>query len=550
MAMSSGQVPLPGTQPNELEFPPEPSSTCSCHDSFTADVFTEPGQSYKATMMAFSGRDPIFRAAFEVARDDRPALTDLCLRCHTPMAWLQGRSEGDLDQLTSEDLQGVTCDICHRMIATDPPLIGDAQITLSTRTEKRSRRGNPPFNGHGVVRDDYTSSSEMCGTCHSLFNPAEVAHDANGQPLGFVYYEQRTYEEWRDSAYPGRGETCITCHMTVGRGAAVRGGQVYDDLPAHNFVGGNKFAVQAVLALNPQLNLALEAGQVARWMDEALARAAELEITSVPTDVKSGDPFDVEVRLTNKTGHKLPTGYPEGRRVYLEVSIQLQGQGSTVLSGAFDPTTNTVIRDPQLRAYETEHGRVENGRSQRTRRLLLMNQIIRDTRLPPEGFVPMHADMIPAGRDYGAAPPYRHYDEHRYTFVAPEVDRPTPAVLTVRAMYQSTDGDVVGFLIDAAAGTQAGADLQRAWEQLGGAAPNEMVQVSANVVVRPQGIVATDAGIVDTEVSDGPTPPSSGGSSGCRCVRHPSARSKPWIWMPPVLLGGALVLRGTRGRRR
>ena len=515
-----GQVPLPGTQPNELNLPPEASSTCSCHDSFTSDAFSEPGQSYKATMMALSGRDPLFRAAFEVARQDRPALTDLCLRCHTPSAWLQGRSEGDLDQLTVEDLQGVTCDICHRMVPTEPPLIGDGQITLSQSTAKRSQRGNPPFNGHGVIRDDYTKSSLMCATCHSLFNPDELAHDASGQSLGFAYYEQRTYEEWRDSVYPSREQGCVSCHMKVERGAAVRGGEVYEDLPVHNFVGGNTFAARAVQVVNPQLNIALEIGQMERWVEENLAAAAELEIISSPSDVVSGEAFPIEVRLTNKTGHKLPTGYPEGRRVYLEVSLQLDGGASMILSGAWDPTTGNLIRDPQVRTYETEHGRVENGQSQRTRSLLLMNQILKDTRLPPEGFRPSHPDMLPQGRDYGAGPPYRHFDEHRYAFTAPMVSQPTAGVITVRAMHQSTDGEVVDFLTSEAAGTAAASELARAWDALGHAPPKEMVAVTAPVVVRPQQMVATDAGIVDTG-SVGGSGSSEGSSGGCRCWSPP-----------------------------
>ena len=530
--MTTGQVPLPGTQPNELSLPTEPSSSCSCHDSFTADAFSEPGQSYRATIMALSGRDPLFRAAFEVARKDRPALTDLCLRCHTPSAWLQGRSEGDLDELTPEDLQGVTCDVCHRMVATDPPLVGSGQITLSQSTSKRSRRGNPPFSGHGVTQDDYTASSQMCATCHSLFNPAEQAHDSAGRDLGFVYYEQRTFEEWRDSDFAARGQGCIGCHMKVTRGAAVLGGEVYDDLPVHNFVGGNDFGPRAVRVVNPQLNIALELGQLSRWVEENLAAAAELTVRSAPADVTSGAPFDLEVRLTNKTGHKLPTGYPEGRRVYLEVSIDLEGRAPSVLSGAWDPSTGTLVPDPQLRTYETAHGRVENGRSERVRSLLLMNQIISDTRIPPEGFRPQHPDMIPAGRDYGAMPPYRHYDDHRYTFTGPDVAISTPGILKIRAMHQTTDGEVVNFLVNAAAGTEAATQLANAWEQLGRAPPKEMVAVSVPIVVHPQQMVATDAGIVDT---DGGT---SDGQSGCRCVKESSASRgiQPTMWLVMLLL--------------
>ena len=547
LRLSVGQVSLPGTQPETLQFPPEPSTSCSCHDSYTADAFSEPGQSYKATMMALSGRDPLFRAAFEVARQDAPELTELCLRCHTPAAWLAGRSKGELDALTIEDLQGITCDICHRMEATDPPLIGDGQITLSPDTAKRSQRGNPPFNGHGVIRDDYTTSALMCATCHSLFNPQEVAHDADGNALGLPYYEQRTFEEWRDSALPGKGQTCISCHMTVTRGAAVRGGEVYDDLPVHNFVGGNDFAPRAVRVLNPNLNIALELGEVSRWVEQSLASAAEIEILSAPATVSAQTPFVVDVRLTNKTGHKLPTGYPEGRRVYLEVSLQFEGAGAPViLSGAWDSATGNLLPDDQLRTYETEHGRVENGRSIRTRRLLLMNQILKDTRIPPEGFTPQHPDMVPSGRDYGR-PPYRHYDEHRYQLVTPAVTAPTRATLTVRAMFQTTDGAVVDFLVDAAMGTDPSAELFRAWEALDHAPPKEMVRASVDLTVTPQGMVASDAGIVDTGALAGSAASS---SDGCRCVTSTDGASGAMGLMLGWFTVASLWLVGFVRRRR
>ena len=295
---------------------------------------TEPGQSYRATMMAQSARDPLFKAALAIAFDDRPNLTDLCLRCHAPMAWINGRSEpGDGSALIPEDLESVTCDICHRMIPTPDgeQLIGSGQFHLDASTAKRSRRGSAPFGGHGVVRSDFTASSAMCGTCHSLFNPAENAHDAEGNDLGFVYYEQRTYEEWVDSVFPAQGIGCIECHMRTETGAAVRDGETYDDLQVHAFVGGNDFAVKAVRLLNPNLPIAQEVSQVGRWVEESLRQAAELEVRSPPVEVQAGDPYDLEVRLTNKTGHKLPSGYPEGRRG---------------LSGGFAGAARARPRDP------------------------------------------------------------------------------------------------------------------------------------------------------------------------------------------------------------
>ena len=527
------QVELPGTQPNELSAPPEPSSTCGCHDGYDPVAAVEPSESYRATAMAVAARDPLFRAAFEVARKDRPELTDLCLRCHAPVAWLNGRSEGDLAQLIESDLESVSCDICHRMESNEP-YIGSGQFKIDALTRKRSRRGAEPFGGHSVLRTSFVASAEACGACHSLFNPAENAHDENGAEYPFAYYEQRTYEEWKDSKAFRDNVTCIDCHMKKARGRGVEGGDVYDDLAVHSFVGGNTFVVDAVRILYPQLGLRDEANQVKEWIRESLRSAAELTTTTGPVEVVSGGSFPVQVRLTNKTGHKLPSGYPEGRRVYLSVELALDGRAPEILSGAWDEATGMVVRDAQLRAYETEHGRYENGTSIRTRSLLLMNQILLDTRLPPEGFTPSFPDMVPVGRDYGTGPEYRHWDDVSYEFTAPEVSIRTPGNLVVRAMYQETDGEVVDFLIAAAAGTDAASDLERVWNRLNHAPPQEMVSVSIPVTVQPR-TATPDAG--GPRSPGGGAPPSSVGCAVAAGAR-PSWGSLAW-WV--------LVFLGVRG---
>lgn len=532
------QVELPGTQPNELSAPPEPSSTCSCHDGYDPVSSVEPGESYRATAMSVAARDPLFRAAFEVARRDRPDLTDLCLRCHAPVAWLNGRSEGDLSQLIESDLESVSCDVCHRMERNEP-YIGSGQFKIDTQTRKRSRRGAEPFGGHGVLRTSFVASAEMCGACHSLFSPVENAHGALGVEFPFPYYEQRTYEEWKDSRAFRDNVTCIDCHMKKARGRGAEGGDVYDDLAVHSFVGGNAFVVDAVRILYPELRLNEEASQVKAWIRASLQSAAELTTTTGPIDVRSGQSFPVQVRLTNKTGHKLPSGYPEGRRVYLAVELTLAGRAPEMLTGAWDEARGVLVSDPQLRTYETEHGRYENGMSIRTRRLLLMNQVLSDTRLPPEGFTPSFPDMVPVGRDYGPGPEFRHWDDVAYRFTAPEVSAPTPGTLVVRAMYQATDGDVVRFLMSAAAGTEAAADLERVWDRLGHDLPREMVSVAIPVTVRP-GRSTPDGGR--------PIGPGAGErrGSGGGCLAAGGFRTS-WV---PVLLLVLLFVRGFRARCR
>ncbi len=52
-------------------------------------------------MMAQAARDPLFYAQLDLANaDGRPArpavagMADMCLRCHSPVGWLEGRLDG------------------------------------------------------------------------------------------------------------------------------------------------------------------------------------------------------------------------------------------------------------------------------------------------------------------------------------------------------------------------------------------------------------------------------------------------------------------------
>lgn len=528
-----------GTQPGELLTLPDAPSACSCHYDPQPGEVVEPGQTFAATPMALAAKDPIFQAAFAVARDDRPALTQLCVRCHAPRGWLGGRGTADLQALTEADLDtGVGCDVCHRQVVESPPVVGNARITLSPSTDKRSRRGGQPFGGHGVVQTEDIGSSEACAVCHSLFNPTEDAHDPIGRNLGFPYYEQRTYEEWVASVYPARGEGCIDCHMDTVRGRATDGGPVHADLRRHDILGANDFVAKAVQILEPTAGLAGLLPNLERRTEAHLREAVELTWLEVPDGAVAGQPVEVAVRLENKTGHKLPTGYPEGRRVYLEVAVGAVGIEPAVTIGVWDPAVGDLVADPQLVKYETVHGRVEGGESEVTHHLLLMNQVRVDTRIPPEGFMPPFEDMVPAGRDFGAVAPYRHFDEPRFSVDVPDLPAGTEVQIRVRAMFQVAHGEAMTFLIRETRGRAEGEALARVWNQLDKAPPREMGRVEHTLRIRERP-AATDAGVVAPDSGAGgmqPTPGPSGG--GCRGTREPG----------PVGLLALLLLAGLRLR--
>jgi hypothetical protein len=110
---------MPGTQPGQVSLE-GPSRCTNCHEGFNPAV--EPGFNWKGSMMAQSARDPLFWATFVVAAQDsiavlgNPNAADLCMRCHFPKGWLEGRSTTlNASAMTGADYDGVQCDFCHRM---------------------------------------------------------------------------------------------------------------------------------------------------------------------------------------------------------------------------------------------------------------------------------------------------------------------------------------------------------------------------------------------------------------------------------------------------
>ncbi len=112
-------VRMPGSQPGQVDLE-GPNRCLNCHSGYDGGA-AEPGH-WQGSMMAQAGRDFLFWATLTVAAQDsiwavgRPNGTDLCLRCHSPEGWLEGRSDPtNGSALAGSDFDGVHCDACHRL---------------------------------------------------------------------------------------------------------------------------------------------------------------------------------------------------------------------------------------------------------------------------------------------------------------------------------------------------------------------------------------------------------------------------------------------------
>ncbi len=172
------------------------------------------------------------------------------------------------------------------------PQKGQQPIKLGPRADAVS-----PF--HDTAYSEFHTRSDFCGTCHN------VTHPFNNVPI------ERTYDEWLESSYAKDGVDCQTCHMKTYEGKAAIMGPERSDIASHAFTGGNSTVLS---------HLGSEyAADMAR---EFLRSAAEIEFVNLNPSLKSGTNNRITVKVKNVgAGHKLPTGFPEGREIWVDFAI-------------------------------------------------------------------------------------------------------------------------------------------------------------------------------------------------------------------------------------
>ncbi|HET7832469.1 MAG TPA: hypothetical protein VFK88_05840, partial [Gallionella sp.] len=242
----------------------------------------------------------------------------------------------------------------------------------------------PQGPGGSLSGNAFISSSEMCASCHELTVPV-LNH---GMP------EQRTYTEWKFSDFAKatnvgydpikkqawKGEQrCQDCHMPTlkheyadfdptnfnadpmfvggfpyGKDRSGNGGTAF-----HKLTGANRDLPAMMKILYPEVDLEIVGVQAGRdprvfpgmlsdrgpMFDRAqqntditLHDALDVQITQAPTEVQ-GQPgvYEMKVKVTNNSGHRIPTGYPDGRRFWLSVAAKDAAGVMAYESGVYDP---------------------------------------------------------------------------------------------------------------------------------------------------------------------------------------------------------------------
>ncbi len=463
----------------------------------------------------------------------------------------------------TNDYSGVTCHFCHRIDQYgpngEPQIIENGNVWMDDdeclpgqgpcrkgpyKYEAGSPVGQPP---HEWSYSSFIQSAEFCGSCHDVSSP-EIDNNGvlsyaqlfwNNETLTETSLPmpiERTYTEWKLSLFADlifrdgsemadygqipvltEGQTCQGCHMPQSTDMASRAcvfnapGDRENNMRTHQFAGGNTWVPQVIKAIYGDQLEVVDQG-IKEMLDLTTTYATNmLQLNSAAIDVElvsnDGNNLVVDVRVTNLTGHKLPTGYPEGRRMWLNVVATDDLAVDLFESGAYDPVTAVLTEDPQIKIYESLQGQwnelndtceIEDSSNQKMFHFVLNDCIYKDNRIPPLGF--RGGDDItlkPVGQNYPTDPQSSeylvNYDTTRYTIPISGAQLPITVFATLK--YQTASKEYIDFL-DAEATANStpsenlmcdrnwsvgpqdqsrGAFMKQLWEDYGKSAPVDMV---------------------------------------------------------------------------
>lgn len=307
------------------------------------------------------------------------------------------------------------------------------------------------------------------------------------------------------TAQPGNAiASCQDCHMPdgVGPGASIVGAinrpqesteHPSSGQPIHDLTGGNALVpwlLASTVTTSPnydatnamllgqgsaKLTLVLDEGvkldpsallagsNRAVW---TLKRAAS--ILDLAYDSASGA---TSFKLRNNTGHKLITGYPEGRRMFVNIRLY---KGTQLLHevNPYDDTVGTLRgldptdspSSPPLGAlekhddslvYEVKMASSLTGQA-KSFHFVLGTERAKDNRIPPKGFRIGEANQRIAQPVWLGAPDPNYFTAAEYTGGHDQVSLTLPAGasrIDVRVYYQTTSREYVEFLRDEINGT-------------------------------------------------------------------------------------------------
>jgi hypothetical protein len=255
--------------------------------------------------------------------------------------------------------RGDICGSCHDV---SNPAVGDlapnngAQVSLPGSSSgvvngpvaDKAAFNNPPY-AYGIVERTFSEykASAIDDTLVTDFLDLPSDLQVSGGALAFAYGAAMqaggTYEDGSPRYF-----NCQGCHMRpdVGEGCNKAGAPTRSDLPKHDQSGGNYWMWPLIQYQDQQGTLRLGGGLTQTQIEamDAGRQRAEQQLQMAANLEVIGD----SVRITNLTGHKLISGYPEGRRMWLNIKWYDATQQLIREDGAYGPlgVTFTNPRNP------------------------------------------------------------------------------------------------------------------------------------------------------------------------------------------------------------
>jgi hypothetical protein len=378
------------------------------------------------------------------------------------------------------------------------PHSGDFVIDPEDRRRGQYDLG-PSFFYHDWLTSPFHARADMCATCHDVSNPlfskqADGTYALNAldtpAPSGDerqMFPMERTYSEWTQSMYAagpvnvnGRFggtlpavSTCQDCHMPTKTGQACRFADPRPFLPSHYFNGGNTWVLRAVHNLYPA-----NAGLDDTTVEDSIARAQQMltRASDMAVSVQTtGSQSQLNVRITNYSGHKLPTGYAEGRRMWINVRF-LDSRGEMIAEhGHYDPVT-AMLTDSSTKVYEARMG-VDAAVASLAGvplgpgfHFVLNNMWYKDNRIPPPGFTNAGFAAVQAAPVGAAYADGQNWDDT--AFWVPQ----GAAIASVTVYYQTTTKEYIEFLRDSNTTDDSGQIAYDQWQMTGMSEPYAMQQ--------------------------------------------------------------------------
>ncbi len=433
----------------------------------------------------------------------------------------------------------VTGDLAHNNGALKPLKAGQFSGVLGAPVQSKAAFKNFPYQ-YGIVERTYSEHMASLWPTFKVSDYAKLPTELKAGAIKVAY--EKALLAGQDGNYEdgtARTFTCQTCHLSPVWEAPVAGKpdgarasstihnapKMRKDMPQHDLTGGNYWVPEAIKYLDGKGKLRVGGGlkpdQIAA-IDAGIQRAKN-NLTQAASLKVSGS----TLRVVNLTGHKLISGYPEGRRMWLNMKWY-DAKGRLLREdGKYGPVTATIKGSPvtvntildlkgaNTRIYEIQGGMTQKWAKQllamgkpaslvlgfdrvsgkvtrplgqlaaqsdnsyeKTFHFILNNYVVSDNRIPPYG---MRADE--AERRNASPVPDSQYgapdDDEAYQYADNVALKPPSGAVraSIDLLYQPTSWEYIQFL--ALANTKSntflntvGDDVLDAWLNTGMSPPH------------------------------------------------------------------------------